>query len=167
MPTLTAYRTGGNYGAAVSTADQKSNDPSNYVNLVDDGTDLAGDGVTTDIQYNSNLIAEGQAVDVTNQNLARITLQQVQPEPGVSLMGSTVTLTFNTDSARLFDKNGNAITNLTANYGDTSYLAGLLAATRTFMLKGCKPIPTSRLHIHTTTWTPMVPSMCRRASTRP
>ena len=57
---MTAYRTGGNYGQAVSTADQKSNDPSNYVNLVDDETDLAGDGTTTDIQYNTNLIAQGE-----------------------------------------------------------------------------------------------------------
>ena len=111
----------------MSTADQKSNDPSNYVNLVDDETDLAGDGTTTDIQYNTNLIAQGQKVDVTNQNLARITLKQVQPGPGSSLTAGTVSLVFNSASARLYDKNGNALTSLTANYGDTSYLAGLFS----------------------------------------
>ena len=47
-----------------------SGDASNYINLVDDGTDLSADGVTTDIQYNTNLVAQGQPVDVTNQNLA-------------------------------------------------------------------------------------------------
>ena len=54
---LTAYRTGGNYGQAVSATVQQSGDPANYVNLVDDGTDLANDGTTTNIQYNDQLIA--------------------------------------------------------------------------------------------------------------
>ena len=89
---LTAYRTGGNYGQAVSTAVQQSGDPANYVNLVDDGTDLANDGTTTNIQYNDQLIADNKPVDVSNQNLAHITLKQVQPEPGTSLNGTVESL---------------------------------------------------------------------------
>ena len=47
MPVLgmTAYRTGGNYGTAVSEADRASGDPSNYVILVDDGYDQDPAGV--------------------------------------------------------------------------------------------------------------------------
>ena len=122
---LTAYRTGDNYGQAVSTADQQSGDPSNYVNLVDDGTDLANDGVTTDIAYNNNLIAENKPVDVSNQNLVHITLKQVQPEPGTPLNGTIELTLSNPASARLFDENGNLLTSFTATQGDGSYLAGL------------------------------------------
>ena len=134
---LTAYRTGDNYGQAVSTAVQQSGDPANYVNLVDDGTDLANDGTTTNIQYNDNLIAEGQPVDVSNQNLVHITLKQVQPEPGQSLSGGQVQIVLsNPESARLFDKNGNLLTDLTATQSDGSYLAGLFSGNVDIYVEG-------------------------------
>ena len=134
---LTAYRTGGNYGQAVSTTVQQSGDPANYVNLVDDGTDLANDGTTTNIQYNDQLIAANKPVDVSNQNFVHITLKQVQPQPGLSLTGTSVTLTpSSTASARLFDKNGNLLTNLTATQGDGSYLAGLFSGNVDIYVEG-------------------------------
>ena len=107
------------------------------MNLVDDGTDLANDGTTTNIQYNDQLIAANKPVDVNNQNFAHITLKQVQVQPGLSLTGTSVTLTpSSTASARLFDKNGNLLTNLTATQGDGSYLAGLFSGNVDIYVEG-------------------------------
>jgi len=66
MPVLgmTAYRTGGNYGTAVSEADRASGDPSNYVILVDDGYDQDPAGVQDNIDYNTGLINQGEAINV-------------------------------------------------------------------------------------------------------
>ena len=144
---LTAYRTGGNYGQAVSTADQQSGDPSNYVNLVDDGTDLAGDGTTTDIQYNTNLIAQGQKVDVTNQNLARITLKQVQPEPGSSLTAAARSAFFQLGLGSAIRQERQCADQFDRELKATGVIwRGYLTAMWTFMLKGCKRTAISRLH---------------------
>ena len=78
---LTAHRTGGNYGTAVSEADRASGDPSNYVNLVNDGYTLDPTGSVDDVDYNSDLIAQDLPVDVSDHNLARITLQQAPTAP--------------------------------------------------------------------------------------
>ena len=98
--------------------------------------------MTTNIQYNDQLIADNKPVDVSNQNLVHITLKQVQPEPGTPLNGTVeVTLsnpdgTPNSTSARLFDKNGNLLTNLTANYNDGTYLAGLFSGNVDIYVEG-------------------------------
>ncbi len=140
---LTAHRTGGNYGAAVSTADQQSGDPSNYVILVDDNTDQAGDGTTTDIAYNTEMIVAGQAINLTDQDLARITLQQVQPAAGQTLDGTVSLALSNVNSARIFDANGHLLSSsdLSATIGGSGYLAGLANGNLNIFVEGLAADP--------------------------
>ena len=142
---LTAYRTGGNYGVAVSDADARSGDPSNYVILVDDSTDQAPDGTTTDIDYNSGLITQGSPVNLTDHDFARITLAQLQSPnpPGRTLSGTISLVLSNSASARIFDSSGHELTgsDLTATIGGSGYLAGLANGSVDVYIEGLQADP--------------------------
>jgi hypothetical protein len=116
MPTLpailTAYRAGTNFGqgVAVTDADVKSGDPSNYVILADNDYTQDPDGLQNNIDYNAYLISQGDTVTVSGEdadtNMARITLHQVQLPPALQNTGTlTITLS-NSTCVRLFDADG-------------------------------------------------------------
>ena len=132
---LTAHRTGGNYGVAVSPTDQESGDPSNYVILVNDGFGDDPAGVSDNIDYHSSLITAGQPIDLSDQNLARITLNQLQLPEGYS--GGTIQLVLsNPDSAQLYDNTGHLLTDLSVTVGGSGYLAGLASGSLDVYIEG-------------------------------
>jgi hypothetical protein len=139
---MTAYRTGDNYGTAVSEADRASGDPSNYVILVDDGYDQDPAGVQDNIDYNTSLINQGEAINVDNQNIARITLDALGPlRPGDN---GTISLTFSASSSvRLFDSSGHELTaaDLSTGVDGSGYLAGLATHNVDIYVEGLQADP--------------------------
>jgi hypothetical protein len=139
---MTAYRTGDNHGEAVSQSDQQSGDPSNYVILVDDGYDQDPTGNQDNIDYNTGVIDQGGAVNVDNQNFARITLKALQSHRPSDDGTINVELS-NPDSVRLFDANGHELTadDLTASINGGGYLSALASQNVDIYVEGLKADP--------------------------
>jgi hypothetical protein len=139
---LTAYRTGGNYGTAVSADDQRSGDPSNYVILVNNNYEQDADGEDTDVDFNTGLLGNGQTVDISDHDLARITLTQPQ-SPGGTPSGTVSLALSNSASARIFDSTGHLLSSgdLTAALGGSGYLAGLASGDVDVYVEGLRADP--------------------------
>ncbi|MDB5358614.1 MAG: Alpha-tectorin precursor [Phycisphaerales bacterium] len=116
--TLTAYRTGDNYGAAVTNAVKNAGDPTQYVILTNNNFDEHPDMSQPDNADSTALIG-------TDHDLARITLHQLNPMPA----HGTVSLELSNPSAvRLFKSDGTELTADEVSADVTSpsaYLAGL------------------------------------------
>jgi hypothetical protein len=120
---LTAYRTGDNFGTAVSDAVKQGGDPLDYIILVDDDYEQDPDQVQTDIEYNTSLIEQDQPIDLTDHDLAKITLHQLTNVPSE---GTIQVMLSDSSAVRLYKDDGTPLNDtsldLTNPSGD---LAGL------------------------------------------
>ncbi len=143
---ITAFRTDGKFGQAVTRAIQQTNDPTKYVVLVNDNFDQTLDQSQADNALPTAPIQNDQMQLDQNGNpldpdFGHITLHQL-PQ---GFIGGTVTLLLSDPSAvKLFDKNGQALTSgdLTLNLSNPSgYLAGLLSGDVDIWFEGMHTSP--------------------------
>jgi hypothetical protein len=132
---MTAYRTGGNYGIAVTDADRLSDDPSNYVILVNDGYGDDPSGQYNNMQYHWNEILGTGTIDdaATDTNLAKIVFHEV---PGCT----DALITVSGVGARIYQADGTCLgwtdtENPTLHLGG-SYIGGLSSGAVTIYVEG-------------------------------
>ena len=132
---LTAYRTGGNFGTAVSDTVKQSADPSKYIVLVDGDYQVHTDYSTPD---NGDPTAD---VDGTDTDLAKIVLHALP----ASLTEGTVSLTTSdTTSVRFFTANGSLMSasDTASSFSSPSgYLGSLLGQDVIVWVQGMRADP--------------------------
>jgi len=124
---LTAYRTGDNFGTAVSQSLQQGGDPANYVILTNNNFDEHPDLSQADY-------ADGTALIGADHDLAKITLDQLP----AGVHSGTVSLSLSDPTgARFFKEDGTELTTLTLDLSNpTGYLAGLLSGNVNVWVEG-------------------------------
>ncbi len=135
MVSLTAHRTGDNFGDAVSDSVKQSGDPSQYVVLVDDDYQVHPDMSVPD---NGSSTVD---VDGTDTDLAKITLNSL---PSYLTTGKVSLSVSDSSSVRLFKSDGTPLSSsdLTMNLASRSgYLSGLLGGSVDVWVQAMKANP--------------------------